>query len=122
MTRKFVVGLMAILAITTLLFTGCSNGGNSEGNKTSANIKANTQETASNSAAEKDSNTNNSSIIKKNLKNITDTDLMSSVKEDNSAVLDSADGVEQQLSDDEIDTLLNDYSGVQNISTNFTAE
>ena len=111
--RKFSVGMICILTITTLLFVGCSNGSKGANNSKGVN---NTQQTSTTVAPGSNSTTN------KDAKNITDIDLMNSAKEDSSVQLDSVDTEAQQLSSEEIDSLLNDNSGLNNIPTNFSAK
>jgi len=93
--KGFVLRLLAILIISTLVFTGCSVGGKN------TNEKSNTL------------NSSNTSTMKDG-KSITDNDLMNSANEDAPTQLDSVGDQTNQLSSDEIDLLLND-----NININF---
>lgn len=120
--RKFSVGMICILTITTLLFVGCSNGSKGANNSKGVN---NTQQTSTTVAPGSNStiaDLGSNSTTNKDAKNITDIDLMNSAKEDSSVQLDSVDTEAQQLSSEEIDSLLNDNSGLNNIPTNFSAK
>jgi hypothetical protein len=111
--RKFSVGMICILAITTLLFVGCSND-----SKGSSNLKgvSNAQKTSTNVAP------GSNSIIDKEAKNTRDRDLITSAGEDSPIQLDSLETEAQGLSSEEIDSLLNDNSELNNIPTNFNVK
>lgn len=100
MKRKFAVAVVCIITITTLLFTGCSND-----RKTAESSKGGINST-----------------INKDAKNITDSDLINSAEEDSSTQLESLDTQSQQLSSDEIDSLLDDNNDLNNIPSNFSAK
>lgn len=93
--KTFSLGLICILTITTLIFSGCST----------ENRKADNLKEVSNTTLNKDAKT------------ITDNDLINSDKEDSNIQLDSIDTQSQQLSTDEIDLLLNDNNDLDNISS-----
>lgn len=94
--RRFSVGLICILTITTLLFAGCSNG-----SKRASKVKgvSNKEQTSTTST------TGSNSTINKDEKSITDSDLINSAKEDSSVQLDLIDS-SQMLSDEEMDLQL----------------
>ena len=109
MKRKFAIEIIFIL--TALLFTGCSNGEGKAGKlKEGDNLQqsSNTSKSVSNTT------------IKKDAKTITDSDLINSAGEDSSVQLDSLDDQLEQLSPDEIDSLLSDNSDLNNIPSNFS--
>ena len=102
------VGVSSIMTAAALLLTGCSNGGR--------RIKNNKQQAAVTSSA------GSTSAVKKDAKNITDSDLINSAAEDEDVQLDSVDDQSQQLNSDEIDTLLNDNSDLNNIPSSFSVK
>lgn len=108
MKRKFMVGIISILTVTALLFSGCANG--------ARRIRNNKQQTTAASTA------GSTSAVKKDAKSITDSDLINSAAEDEDVQLDSMDDQSQQLSSDEIDTLLNDNSDLNNIPSGFSVK
>lgn len=108
MKRKFMVGVISIMTAAALLLTGCANGGR--------RIKGNKQQAAVTSSA------GSTSAVKKDAKNITDSDLINSAAEDEDVQLDSVDDQSQQLNSDEIDTLLNDNSDLNNIPSSFSVK
>lgn len=120
--RKFSVGMICILTITTLLFAGCSNGSKGANNSKGVNNTQQTSTTVAPSSNSTIADTGSNSTTNKDAKNITDVDLMNSAKEDSSVQLDSVDTESQQLSSEEIDSLLNDNSGLNNIPTNFNTK
>lgn len=113
MKRKFILELAGILTLTTLLFAGCSSGGNTA-NKLMEGDKTNQ---TSNASAVK-----STSAINKDPKKITDSDLLNSDSKDSTVQLDPVDGESQQLSSDEIDTLLNENNDLNDIPSNFNVK
>lgn len=112
MKKKFILQLLGLLIVTTLLFTGCSNSGKSANNFN----KNNTPQTATSVAD------SGSPKAENNEKNITDSDLLKTADEDSTTQLDSIDDNSKQLSSDEIDSLLNDNSDINNIPTNYSVK
>ncbi|MDP4089874.1 MAG: hypothetical protein Q8930_11465 [Bacillota bacterium] len=106
MKSKFVLVLAGIFTITALLLTGCTNG--------SQRVGSRGQQSSVSTAP-------GSSAINKDAKNITDSDLISSAKQDEDVQLDSPEDQSQQLSSDDIDSLLND-NGLDSIPSNFSAK
>jgi purine-nucleoside phosphorylase len=101
--KRFLLGLISIFTISTLLFAGCSNSGKDARNLNTGN---NTQQALNTST------NGNNSTIKKDSKNIADSDLINSASEDSPALLTSVDAQSENLSSDEIDSLLDDNSNL----------
>lgn len=110
MKKTFTLGLATILTITTLLFSGCSNSVSNTKDSSRSNNSSLTS--------------NNSAIIKKDVKKINDNDLMNSGNEDSSAQLDSIDDSSQQLSAEDIDSLLDDNNdlNINDLPSNFSVK
>lgn len=119
MKRKFSVGIVCIFTITTLLFAGCSNRGTRANNLKEV---SSTHQTSNVSTKYNTSTMGGNTTINKDAKDITDSDLINSEAEDTSIQLDSLDTQAYQLSTDEIDSLLNDNSDLQNIPSNFSVK
>ena len=100
MKNIFSLGIICTLMVTTLLFSGCSNGANKSNNPKGAS----------------------DTTISNDVKSITDIDLINSDKEDPTVQLDSIDTQSQELSTEEIDLLLNDNSDFDNISSDLSAK
>ncbi|KOA18727.1 hypothetical protein CLHOM_30110 [Clostridium homopropionicum DSM 5847] len=130
MKRKFVIRLIGFLTIITLLFTGCSKGGNNFGDNTGSNAQKSTNTLVTENTSVKDDNssdesslsTNNISTVNKNARNITDSDLLNSDKSDSTSQLDSLYIQSEQLTQDEIDSLLNDNSDLNSIPSHFSVK
>lgn len=99
MKRKFLLGIIGTLTASALLFSGCS--------KVSSSLEgANIQ---------KSSAVSDTSSSYKIPKNITDKELMKEADGDSSVQLDSVDNQSQQLTTDEINSLLNDNNDLNNV-------
>jgi len=102
--KSIAVKIICLFTIGALLFAGCSSSGKSINNPSQdSTVQA----------------TVNTSTIKSNVKDITDSDLLKSADEDSTTQLDSADDNSKELTSDEIDTLLNDNSDIDNIPSNY---
>jgi purine-nucleoside phosphorylase len=110
--RRFSVGLICILTITTLLFAGCSKDSKGESKLKGVSNKEQTSTT---------STSNSNSTTNKDEKSITDSDLINSAKEDSSVQLDSVDTESQMLSDEEMDLQLSNNE-LNNIPSSFNVK
>lgn len=113
MKRKFVIGAISVLTIAALMFTGCGRLRNKI-----KEVRANNTTQQSSKANKEDS----AATAGKDAKNISDSDLMKSEAEDEGVQLDSAEDVSQQLSSEELDTLLNDKDELSDIPTSFNVK
>lgn len=112
MKRKFALGIVSTLTIIALLLTGCASK-----QKVSSALKAeNTTYQSSNTSA------NNTLTTNKDIKSITDEDLLKSAGQDSSTQLDSVDSQSEQLNSDEINALLNENTDLKNISSSFSVK
>lgn len=110
MKKKNILSAASIFIIGALLLSGCAGSGNTAD-------KVNSVKSANNSGS-----VNSSASVKKDAKSITDSDLLNSSGQDSSVQLDSVDDQQQSLSSDELDSLLNDNSDLNNISSSFNVK
>ena len=111
--RKFAVELVCLFTIVALLFTGCSKMGKNANNLRSENNSTQTSNPTTDGST---------STTKTNAKTITDSDLLKTVSEDSTVELDSVYDNSQELSKDEIDTLLNDNNDLDNLPSNYNVK
>lgn len=118
MKRKFILSILSIMTVTTLLCIGCANK-----QKVSSSLKEkNATYQSSNITTDSTSATNTIFPTNKDPKNVTDNDFLKSADEDTAVQLDSVDSPLQELSSDEINTLLNDNTEFKNIPSNFSVK
>ncbi|MDP4144912.1 MAG: hypothetical protein Q8936_10605 [Bacillota bacterium] len=106
MKKSFVLGLMIMMTISALLFSGCSMGGR----------LANRVQKRTVSEQNNNNSAQGNTVVRKNLKDVTDEDLLNASSDDSSTQLDSIDNQADQLNSDDLDTLLNDSSDIDNLT------
>lgn len=110
MKKGLTAVLICILTISTLLFSGCAKGGS----KLLGLKVGNTSRQISNTSS------TNTNTVSKDVKSITDNELIKSAEEDSPVQLDSMDSQSQELTSDDIDTLLDDNSVTSSIPSDFS--